>query len=113
MSTKISTVPTEQGNQPKVKTLNMKEQNASLATDGIATGIDTKKMGDANREGNGTAGDPKSGAVEVDIETKETADVGQQPDTKSKEDHTEDDLKEMPVRQYLETTGKVLIIAGT
>jgi len=110
MSTKISTLPTEQGSQPKLETLDTEEPNLSLAN-GIATDINTKKMGDTNREGNGTRVGLMDGAVEGDLETKQTADVGQQPDTKSKEEHTEDDLKEMPVRQYLETTGKMLISA--
>ena len=111
MSTKVSTLPTEQGDQPKVDTLDREDPNVSLANHGIESNIDKKKLDDTNREGNGTAGGSKVGTLEEDLETKQPADVGQQPDIKSKEEHSEEDLKEMPVRQYLETTGKVLISA--
>lgn len=111
MSTKVSTLPMEQGDQPKVHTSDTEDPNVSLVNHGIESNIDAKKLDDTNREGNGILGGSKVGTLEGDLETKQLAEVGEQPDTKSKEEHTEEDLKDMPVRQYLETTGKVLISA--
>jgi protein dpy-30 len=112
MSTKVSTLPTEQGDQPKVHTFDTEDPNVSLVNHGIESNIDAKKLDDTNREGNGILGGSKVGTLEGDLETKQLAEVGEQPDTKSKEEHTEEDLKDMPVRQYLETTVVGIVMQG-
>jgi hypothetical protein len=56
MSTKVSTLPTEQGDQPKVHTFDTEDPNVSLVNHGIESNIDAKKLDDTNREGNGILG---------------------------------------------------------